>query len=134
MLNKVNNIPIRAFQWTMLKLYGQREKIKLKFLFSHSFLVPQKVLWRPSILLLEMHGAGRVNTRCRINNRLLGLISDLKVQIGPGHFGWQVWCLSQYLKKKLAKKLSNNHFVRAELLHKDHNKNKSYFACSQFLN
>ena len=26
---------------------GQREKINLNFLFSHFFVVPQKVLWRP---------------------------------------------------------------------------------------
>ena len=41
---------------------GQKEKINFKFLFSHFFVVPQKVLWKAILMqLLKMHRARRVN-------------------------------------------------------------------------
>ena len=65
---------------------GRREKID--FLFSHFFMVPQKVLWKSIFILIqlsEMYWVGRVNNKFRIkssqNSPHLHLPLEVKISV-----------------------------------------------------
>ena len=69
--------------WSNPSCPGRREKIDLKFLFSHVFVVPQKVLWRSLGLHKTFWGTSK---KCE-NKNLLDFyfnINFLNAQEGKG--------------------------------------------------